>query len=113
MAAQPGRRLGRLGRVFRDSLGDRSDAGGLARNEQDEVRMIGGVRLEANSMHKDRGDHGRSNKFFAHTDFDDDWVDPGSKRDRSRTRRVRHRPHDKYLRGKRIDWLEEFDDDQY
>ncbi len=62
-------------------------------------------------MHRHHGDFGRNDKFFAHADFDDDWADTRSKRERAKVRRVRHRPLEKYSRTKRIDWFEDFDDD--
>jgi hypothetical protein len=64
-------------------------------------------------MHKRHGDHGRGNKFFAHADIDGDWGESRHKRGRSKTRRIRYRPYEKYYRGNRADWFEDIDDEYY
>lgn len=64
-------------------------------------------------MHKRHGDHGRDNKFLAHADIDGDWGEPRYKRGRSKTRRIRYRPDEKYNRGNRADWFEDIDYEDY
>lgn len=62
-------------------------------------------------MHRHHGDHGRTKKFFVSTDVDGDWEQPMSKQGRANGRRVRHKPYARHSRSKRIDWLEDFDNE--
>lgn len=59
-------------------------------------------------MQRHFSDRRSSRKHFGFADMDDEQE--YSRRNRSKVRRVRHKPFEKYSRSKRVDWLEDPDD---
>lgn len=62
-------------------------------------------------MQKQIGDRHGQRRHFTYTDMDGDWENQDSRRGRSRTNRIRHKPLEKYSRSQRYEWFEEERDD--